>query len=162
MRYLLFLFVLLITWSCCTYNRCYQKYGKRLGDSTTHTVTAKAEVKLAADSTAGLVTPQELADLEDGKSLQIIDTDLQADPDATLTEQSTPRKPKITITRKGKDFEVKAVVPADTVRIKVKVPCKCPPPVVFEEPVQGWVWLLTGAAFAFAISLFVYYARGKA
>ncbi len=153
MKYLLFFLILSLT-SCVTYNRCYKKYGKQIGDSTTKMVVGKADIKLKADSTAGLVSPAELDKLEDGETMEIFDTDVQVDaePDASLV--TTPRKPKLYITRKGNDFQVKAVTPPDTIKVQVKVPCVCPPQIQFEEPSSGWVYFFSGL-FVGIVSLFI-------
>lgn len=152
MKKLLLISLVITQWSCVTYTRCYEKFGKQLGDSTTHIVEVKDSVVLPADSTSGLVTPSELDSLSDGEMIEVLDLDQEIQPDNTRVQSN--RKPKIFITRRGRDFEVKATVPSDTVWMVKKVPCKCPPQVVMNDPKNGWVWLLSGLVIGFVATFF--------
>ncbi len=152
--------ILICLTSCVTYTRCYEKFGKQLGDSTRHEVTGKADIILKSDSTVGLVTLLELDSLKDGETLELFDfeKEIEAAPDAVVVK--APRKPKVFITKVGNDFKVKGLTVTDTIKVQVKVPCVCPPQIQFKDPKNGWVYFFSGLALGvFLYSILAYFLK---
>jgi hypothetical protein len=153
MKKILIFSIITILSSCVSYNRCCKKFGKQFGDSTSHEVVGNAVKTIEADTAKKDITQSDLDGLKEGESIDFESPSVETKPDATETSKPVKPRTKGSITKTKTGFEIKAITPPDTFKIEVKVPCKCPPPVVFEEPKKRWVYFFSGIALAFLVVL---------